>query len=90
MAGGFMEVIKERSADERRPWLIEALRSGIPEFISFANGLTEDLPAVRAALKYGWSNGQAEGQVHRLKLIKRAMYGRGKLDLLRARVLRAA
>ena len=60
------------------------------EFVSFAKGLTADLGAVRAALDYEWSNGQVEGQVHRLKLIKRQMYGRGKLDLLRARVLYAA
>ena len=75
---------------ELRGWLIEAQRSEIAEFVSFANGLTDDLLAVRAALSYDWSNGQVEGQVHRLKLVKRQMYGRGKLDLLRARVLRAA
>lgn len=60
------------------------------ELASLANGLTADLLAVRAALEYEWSNGQVEGQVHRLKLVKRQMYGRGKLDLLRARVLYAA
>jgi hypothetical protein len=46
--------------------------------------------AVRAALEYEWSDGQVEGQMHRLKLVKRQMYGRAKLDVLRARVLRAA
>lgn len=56
----------------------------IPELAAFANGLTSDLQAVRAALEQEWSNGQVEGQVHRLKLVKRRMYGRGKLDLLRA------
>jgi transposase len=45
---------------------------------------------VRAALRLPWSNGQVEGQVHRLKLVKRQMYGRAKFDLLRARVLAAA
>jgi len=90
LALGFIEVIKERHADELRRWLIEALRSEIPEFVTFANGLTADLQAVRAALEYEWSNGQTEGQVHRLKLVKRQMYGRGKLDLLRARVVYAA
>jgi transposase len=86
----FIEIIKERRADELRGWIIEAQGSEIAEFASFANGLTDDLLAVRAALGYEWSQGQVEGQVHRLKLIKRQMYGRGKLDLLRARVLRAA
>jgi transposase len=64
-----------------RGWLIEARRSEIPEFVSLADGLTDDLLVVRAALSYGWSQGQVEGQVHRLKLIKRQMYGRGKPDL---------
>ena len=90
LALSFVEVIKERRADELRGWIIEAQRSEIPEFVGFANGLTADLQAVRAALEYEWSNGQTEGQVHRLKLVKRQMYGRGKLDLLRARVLYAA
>ena len=73
-----------------RGWIVEAQRSGIPEFVGFANGLTADLQAVRTALEHEWSQGQVEGQVHRLKMIKRQMYGRGNLDLLRARVLRAA
>jgi transposase len=90
LALDFIGLVKERRADELRQWLIEAGRSGVAEFRSFANGLTTDLQAVRAALEHEWSNGQVEGQVHRLKLIKRTMYGRAKLDLLRARVLYAA
>jgi transposase len=90
LALGFVEVVKERRADELRGWLIEAGRSGVAEFVTFANGITSDFQAVRAALESEWSNGQVEGQVHRLKLVKRQMYGRGKLDLLRARLLRAA
>jgi transposase len=90
LALNFVEVVKERRADELRGWLIKAQRSEVPEFVSFANGLTSDLRAVRAALEYEWSNGQVEGQVHRLKLLKRQMYGRAKPDLLRARMLRAA
>lgn len=86
----FVEVVKGRRAGDLRGWLIDAQRSGVAEFVTFANGLTADLQAVRAALGHAWSNGQVEGQVHRLKLVKRQMYGRGKLDLLRARVLRAA
>jgi transposase len=90
LALSFVEVVKERREDELRGWIIEAQRSEVTEFVSFANGLTADLQAVRAALEYEWSNGQVEGQVHRLRLVKRQMYGRGKLDLLRARVLYAA
>lgn len=90
LALSFVGLVKERDADELCGWLIEAQQSGVAEFRSFANGITADLQAVRAALGSEWSNGQVEGQVHRLKLIKRQMYGRGKPDLLRARVLYAA
>jgi transposase len=68
----------------------ESRSSRATEFVTFANGVTADIGVVRAALEYEWSQGQVEGQVHRLKLIKRQMYGRGNLDLLRARVLYAA
>jgi transposase len=57
---------------------------------SFANGIKQDIDAVRHAMLLPWSNGQVEGQIHRLKLLKRQMYGRAKLDLLRARILQAA
>lgn len=89
LALNFLSVIRERRVDELRGWLIKAARSELPEFRRFARGLTVDLSAVKAALSYEWSQGQVEGQVHRLKMIKRQMYGRAKLDLLRARVLHA-
>ncbi len=56
----------------------------------FAAGLRQDEQAVRASLLLPWSSGQVEGQVSRLKLIKRQGYGRAGLDLLRARLIRAA
>jgi len=56
----------------------------------FAGGLRRDVAAVTAALEWAWSNGQTEGQVNRLKLLKRAMFGRGKDDLLRLRLIHAA
>lgn len=90
LALSFVEVVKERRADDLRGWLVNVHRSEVTEFVGCANGLAADLQAVRAALEHEWSQGQVEGQVHRLKLVKRQMYGRGKLDLLRARVLRAA
>ena len=64
--------------------------SKLKEFVSLASGLSEDHGAVLNALRYEWSNGQLEGQVNRLKLLKRQMYGRAKFDLLRARVLHSA
>ena len=90
LARGFAELVRGRRGDELRRWLIEAAQSGLAEFVGFAQGLTQDLEAVKAALEYEWSNGQVEGQVNRLKLLKRQMYGRAKFDLLRARVLHAA
>jgi transposase len=89
LARGFFAIIRERKSDALRAWLIDALQSPLPEFINFANGIMQDLQAVKAALIYEWSQGQVEGQVNRLKLLKRQLYGRAKLDLLRARVLHA-
>ena len=57
---------------------------------NFAKYLCRDEEAVLAALQRPWSNGPVEGHVHRLKLIKRAMYGRANFDLLRLRVINAA
>lgn len=59
------------------------------EMRSFATGIQQDYVAVAAALVYEWSNGQVEGQINKLKLLKRQMYGRAKLDLLKARLLKA-
>jgi transposase len=56
----------------------------------FARGLQRDYAAVAAALEQPYSNGPTEGQVNKLKVVKRAMYGRAKFDLLRTRVLCAA
>jgi hypothetical protein len=51
---------------------------------------SRDHAAVRAAIAEPWSNGQTEGQITKLKLVKRQMYGRGKLDLLQARLIKVA
>ena len=87
LAQSFCKMVKQRLADELDNWLAKASESGIGEFKKFADSLRQDLAAVRAALIYEFSNGQVEGQVHRLKLIKRQMYGRANFDLLRLRVL---
>ena len=63
------------------------LESGIPSMKNFANGLLKDYDAVKAAVSLNWSNDQVEGQVNRLKNIKRQMYGRAGFKLLRKRVL---
>lgn len=71
-------------------WVIDARSCGVPAVATFAAGLEQDGAAVRAALTMPWSSGQAEGQINRLKLLKRQMYGRANLDLLRRRTLLAA
>ena len=89
LAQEFIRIVCERSSNKFNEWLRSAMQSKLKEFESFACGLSEDYEAVINALRYEWSNGQLEGQVNRLKLIKRMMYGRAKFDLLRARVLRS-
>ncbi len=64
-------------------------RAGVSLVASFANGVVRDEVAVRAAITSPWSNGQTEGQITRLKLVRRQMYGRGKIDLLQARLIGA-
>jgi len=66
-----------------------ACRSDIPALKTFAAGLERDGMAVRTALTTPWSNGQAEGQISRLKMLKRTMHGRAGFPLLRRRVLLA-
>src|SRR2546421_3106705 len=71
-------------------WLGSVGEQSVSEPQNFANKLKKDFDAVKAGLTLAWSNGQTEGQVHRLKLIKRQMYGRGSFPLLRKRVLHRA
>lgn len=87
LAQAFAQMIRTRSAPALDPWLEEAATSGVPELRSFAAGIKRDHAAVLAALTYDWSQGQVEGQIHRLKLLKRQSYGRAGFDLLRHRVL---
>lgn len=83
----FQAMIRTRSASDLDAWITEASKSLAA---SFASGILHDRVAVHAAITEPWSNGQTEGQITRLKLMKRQMYGRGKLDLLQARLIGAA
>ena len=87
VAGVFQAMVRKRSLALLEPWLGQARLSLLA---SFANGVTKDKAAVVAAVTSPRSNGQTEGQITKLKLMKRQMYGRGKLDLLQARVIGAA
>lgn len=86
MIDKFHTMIRRKASAELDPW-IETARTSL--IASFANGVRKDVEAVRAAIVSTWSNGQTEGQITRLKLVKRQMYGRGKLDLLQARLIGA-
>jgi transposase len=82
----FQVMIRHKTAAALTPWIERARASLVA---SFARGVANDEAAVRAAITLPWSNGQTEGQITRLKLVKRQMYGRGKLDLLQARLIGA-
>ena len=71
-------------------WIELAKRCQFGALVRFAYGLQKDIDAVNAAVETSWSTGQVEGQINRLKMIKRQMYGRAGFDLLRARVLQYA
>ncbi len=86
----FTHMFRERLGSSFDGWMIDAHASRVREVRQFARNLQNDEAAIRAALEHPWSQGQVEGQVHRLKLVKRSMYGRANFDLLRLRVLHAA
>ncbi len=83
----FCRLVRERDAKGFPDWLAVASGCDVNEIQGFARGLVQDRAAVEAALSSEWSNGQVEGQVNRLKFIKRSMYGSASFDLLKARVL---
>lgn len=87
LAQAFREMMQNRKADDLDRWLESAETAGIQELNGFASGIRRDHDAVVAGIEKSWSNGQVEGQVHRLKLLKRQMYGRSGFLLLRMRVL---
>lgn len=82
----FHSMIRKKATADLGCWIVDA---GDSLIASFASGITRDRPAVSAAIAEPWSNGQTEGQITKLKLVKRQMYGRGKLDLLQARLIGA-
>jgi transposase len=84
------QMIREHTGQQLETWLNSVEESALPELKSFAKGIQQDKAAVLAGLTLPWSNGPLEGHVNRLKLIKRSMYGRAKLRLLRQRVLRSS
>jgi hypothetical protein len=86
----FLAIVRERRGNDLKTWMAEATHSGIAELVRFACGLQDDLSAVKPGLTLEWSNGVTEGQIHRLKLLKRQGYGRASFALLGQRVLQVA
>jgi transposase len=87
MALAFRAALSAGESGMLRQWIEGARRCEFGAVVRFAYGLKKDLSAVSAAVETSWSTGQVEGQINRLKMIKRQMYGRAGLELLRARVL---
>ena len=83
----FTEMVRKRQVEQLRPWLEAAQASDLAELKSLAGGIERDYAAVEAALRLPYSTGPVEGNINRLKLIKRSGYGRAGFDLLRLRVL---
>jgi len=86
----FGRMVKEHAAKPLESWLAACLTSGISELVNFAQGMQKEASALHAGLTLRYSNGPVEGKITKLKYIKRSMYGRGSLTLLRQRVLKAA
>jgi len=83
----FQSLLRYRDETELDQWLDDAKACGIPAIVNFARTLMIDIQAARNAVVEPWSNGQTEGQISRLKTLKRAMFGRANVELLRARLL---
>jgi transposase len=90
LAQDFASLVRQRQPAQLEPWLVRAAQSILPPFRRFAKGLRADRAAVQAAVTLPWSQGPIEGQINRLKLLKRQMFGRARLDLLARRFLLAA
>ena len=83
----FAQMVRGHQHGKLNRWLKQAQDSGIDAFRRFAAGIERDYDAVKAALSTRWSNGPVEGHINRLKMLKRTMFGRAKLDLLARRFL---
>jgi transposase len=86
----FVKIVRERRGAELAEWLSDAEASDVGEIRQFARRVRQDEAAVEAGCTLSYSNGQTEGQITKLKAIKRSIYGRAKFDLLRRRALYAA
>jgi transposase len=86
----FIQMVRHRDRSALEPWLQEAEQTGLPDLLGFVQGIRRDFAAVAGALEYGYSQGVVEGQINRLKTIKRQLYGRASLQVLKQHVLLSA
>ncbi|KZY04272.1 transposase [Sulfitobacter sp. HI0040] len=87
LAMRFHGILRSRVADSLPAWIDDAIETDLAPIVRFARTLNRDYDSVKNAIEMSWSNSQAEGQINRLKTLKRAMYGRASPELLRARML---
>ena len=90
LAQQFAQLVRQRQSKQLDLWLEQASTSSIKQFQNFAKSLQDDYAAVKLGVTLAISNGQVEGQINRLKMLKRQMYGRAGFDLLQRRVLLAS
>ena len=89
LAQDFATLVRQRQPTQLDPWLKRATTSTLEALRRFAKGLYEDYDAVKAGVTLPWSTGPVEGHINRLKMLKRQMFGRARLDLLSRRFVRA-
>jgi transposase len=89
LAQDLTHLVRQRQPEHLDPWLERASTSALEAIRRFASGLRDDYAAVKAGVTLPWSNGPVEGHINRLKMVKRHMFGRARLDLLSCRFLRA-
>jgi transposase len=89
LAQDFATLVRQRQSTQLDPWLQRATTSAVDAVRRFATGLYEDYEAVKAGVTLPWSSGPVEGHINRLKMLKRQMFGRARLDLLSRRFLLA-
>ncbi len=89
LAQDFTQLVRQRHPEHLDTWLERASKSTLEALQHFATGLYEDYHAVKAGVTLPWSTGPVEGHINRLKMVKRQMFGRARLDLLSRRFVLA-
>ena len=89
LAQDFLRMVRERRGGELDAWVAKVHQAGPPELRGFSRNLHHDWDAVHAGLTERWSSGSVEGNMNKVKVTKRQMFGRARFDVLRKRVLLA-